>query len=126
LVNTLKLTAANAERMLALQFDRFYQTPKDAFSVFRALLQLPGVVRSAGPDHLEVLLQRPDSPKVAEALAMLILDLNHRTPRMLDGGPALSFHQLYVNQTAPSTNPHYRSSETSSAKLESLHAGDPL
>ena len=105
LVNALKLTAANAERMLALQFDRFYQNPKDAFSIFRGLLQLPGVVRSAGPDHLEVFLQRPDSPKVAEALTMLLVDLNHQTTRMLDGGPALSFHLLDVNQTAPSTDP---------------------
>jgi transposase len=105
LVNALKLTAANAERMLALQFDRFYQNSKDAFSIFRGLLQLPGFVRSAGPDHLEVLLQRPDSPKVAEALAMLLLDLNHQTPRMLDGGPALTFHLLDVNRTAPSTDP---------------------
>src|SRR5271165_62765 len=79
LVNALKLTAANAERMLALHFDRFYQNPKDAFSIFRGLLQLPGVVRSAGPDRLEVLLQRPDSPKVAEALALLLVDLNHQT-----------------------------------------------
>jgi hypothetical protein len=105
LVNALKLTAANTERMLALQFDRFYQNPKDAFSIFRGLLQLPGVVRSAGPDHLEVFLQRPDSPKVAEALAMLLVDLNYQTPRMLDGGAALSFHLLDVNQTAPSTDP---------------------
>lgn len=105
LVNALKLTAANAERMLALQFDRFYQNPKDVFSIFRGLLQLPGVVRSAGPDHLDVLLQRPDSPKVAEALAMLLLELNHQTPRMLDGGPALTFHLLDVNRTAPSTDP---------------------
>jgi len=105
LVNALKLTAANAERMLALQFDRFYQNPKDTFSIFRGLLQLPGVVRSAGPDHLEVLLQRPDSPKVAEALAMLLVDLNHKKPRMLDGGPVLTFHLLDINQTAPSTDP---------------------
>ena len=49
--------------MLAVHFDRFYQNPKDAFSIFRGLLQLPGIVRIAGPDHIEVLLQRPDSPR---------------------------------------------------------------
>ena len=70
-----------------------------------AQLQLPGIVRSAGPDHLDVLLQRPDSPKVAEALAMLLVDLNHQTPRMLDGGPVLTFHLLDINRTAPSTDP---------------------
>lgn len=105
LVNALKLTAANAERMLALHFDRFYQNPKDAFSIFRGLLQLPGIVRATGPDQIEVLLQRPDSPKVAAALASLLADLNHERPRMLAGGPILAFRLLDVNQTTPSTDP---------------------
>ena len=105
LVNALKLTAANAERMLALHFDRFYQNPKDAFSIFRGLLQLPGIVRTAGPDHIEVLLQRPDSSKVAEALGNFLADLNHENPRLLDGGPILAFRLLDVNQTTPSTDP---------------------
>lgn len=104
LVNALKLAAANAERMLAIHFDRFYQNPKDAFSVFRGLLQLPGTVRDVG-DHIEVLLQRPDSPKVAEALGSLLADLNTEKPRMPDGGPILAFRLLDVNQTAPSTDP---------------------
>ena len=105
LVNALKLTAANAERMLAVHFDRFYQNPKDAFSIFRGLLQLPGIVRAAGPDHIEVLLQRPDSSKVAEALGSLLTDLNHQKPRILNGGPILAFRLLDVNQTTPSTDP---------------------
>jgi transposase len=105
LVNALKLTAANAERMLALHFDRFYQNPKDAFSIFRGLLQLPGIVRATGPDQIEVLLQRPDSPKVAEALGSLLADLNHEKPRMLNGGPILAFRLLDVNQITPSTDP---------------------
>lgn len=101
LVNALKLAAANAERMLALRFNQFYQNPKDAFSIFRGLLQLPGVVRSTGPDHIEVLLQRPDSPKVAGALENLLIELNIDQGRMLDGGPILTFQVLDVNQTAP-------------------------
>lgn len=105
LVNALKLTAANAERMLAVHFDRFYQNPKDAFSIFRGLLQLPGIVRAAGPDHIEVLLQRPDSSKVAEALGSFLADLNHEKRRMLNGGPILAFRLLDVNQTTPSTDP---------------------
>jgi transposase len=105
LVNALKLTAANAERMLAVHFDRFYKNPKDAFSIFRGLLQLPGIVRAAGPDHIEVLLQRPDSSKVAEALGSFLTDLNHEKPRILDGGPILAFRLLDVNQTTPSTDP---------------------
>jgi hypothetical protein len=104
LVNALKLAAANAERMLAIHFDRFYQNPKDAFSIFRGLLQLPGVVRAAGSDHLEVLLQRPDSPKVAEALGSLLADLNTEKTRTLGGGPILAFRLLGVNPTTPSTD----------------------
>ena len=104
LVNAIKLAACNAERMLALHFDRFYQNPKDAFSIFRGLLQLPGVVRSDGPDRLEVLLHRPDSGKVARALEMLLADLNKQTPRMLDSGPILVFRLLDVNQIPPATD----------------------
>jgi hypothetical protein len=98
LVNTIKLAACNAERLLALHFDRFYQNPKDAFSIFRGLLQLPGIVRADGPDRVEVLLDRPDSGKVARALEQLLADLNNQTPRMLDGGPVLAFRLLDVNQ----------------------------
>jgi hypothetical protein len=100
LINALKLAGANAERMLALHLDRFYQNPKEVFSIFRGLLQLPGIVRHAGPDRVEVLLQRPGSPKVAEALQMLLADLNHQNPRWLHGGPILNFLLLDVNQTA--------------------------
>ncbi|MCX6634095.1 MAG: hypothetical protein NT090_03230, partial [Acidobacteria bacterium] len=54
LVNALKLAAGNSERALALRFDRHYKCSKDVFSVFRALLQSPGVVRDAGPGGIEV------------------------------------------------------------------------
>ena len=69
--------------MLALHFDRFYQNPKDA-----------NCPVSSGPQV-----------RIAEALAQLLVDLNHQTPRMLDGGPALTFHLLDVNRTGPSTDP---------------------
>src|SRR5205823_4710115 len=75
LVNGLKLATANAERMLALRFDQAYQCPKDAYSIFRALLHLPGIVRPTGPAHAEVILQRPDTEKVARALETLLADL---------------------------------------------------
>jgi len=101
LVNALKLAACNAERMLALRFDKFYQRPKDAFSVFRSLLQLPGVVRATDSDGIEVHLRRPDSDKVAHALEMLLADINNEKPRMPDGGPFLTFHLMGVNQIAP-------------------------
>jgi hypothetical protein len=104
LVNAIKLAACNAERMLALDFNRFYQNPKDAFSIFRGLLQLPGIVLADGPDRLQVLLHRPDSGKVARALELLLADLNSQTPRMLDGGPTLAFRLLDVNQIPPATD----------------------
>lgn len=101
-VNALMLAAANAERMLARRFDQSYQCPKDAFSIFRALLQLPGEVRPLTADHLEVDLQRPDSEKVASALAALLADLNQEPARMLGDGPILTFHLAGVSQNTPS------------------------
>jgi hypothetical protein len=101
LVNALKLATANAERMLALRFDQTYQCPKDAFSIFRALLHLPGIVRPTGPGNLEVALQRPDSEKVAQALENLLDDLNTQPPRMLADGPILSFRLTDVNTFLP-------------------------
>lgn len=102
IVNALKLAEANAERMLARRFDQAYRCPKDAFSVFRALLQLPGEVRPVTADHLEVHLQRPDSEKVASALAALLADLNQEPARMLGDGPILTFHLAAVSQNIPS------------------------
>jgi hypothetical protein len=102
IVNALKLAAANAERMLARRFDESYQCPKDAFSIFRALLQLPGELRPVTADHLEVHLQRPDSEKVASALAALLADLNREPARMLGDGPILTFYLADVSQNTPS------------------------
>src|SRR4029453_11830741 len=68
LVNAIKLATANAERMLALRFDRVYRCPKDAFSIFRGLLQSPGIVRQNGPDQLDVILKPPPSGKTAPPL----------------------------------------------------------
>lgn len=90
-VNTLKLVAANAERMVALRFHQYYQASNDVFSIFRALLHLPGTVRSIEADRLEVCLHRPDSPKIAHALDALLGDLNRDQPRLLGDGPILHF-----------------------------------
>lgn len=90
-INALKIVACNAERLLVRRFDEAYEQPKDAFSVFRALLHLPGHVRAAGPGNLEVCLHRPDSEKVAHALEALLADINQDPPRMLGAGPRLRF-----------------------------------
>ena len=98
IVNALKIAAANAERMLARLFDQSYQRPQDAFSVFRALLQLPGQVTPTAPDRLEICLHRPDSEKVARALQNVLPDLNHESPRLLGNGPILTFCLSDVNK----------------------------
>jgi hypothetical protein len=101
LVNAMKLATANAERMLAIRFDQAYRCPKDAFSIFRSLLHLPGLVHSTSPGQLQVLLQRPDSQKVAQALETLLDDLNTQQPRMLSDGPVLYFRLHDVNTFPP-------------------------
>ena len=98
IVNALKMAAANAERMLARLFAQFYQRPQDTFSVFRALLQLPGRVTATAPDRLEVRLHRPDSEKVARALEKVLADLNREQPRLLGDGPILTFGLSDVNK----------------------------
>jgi hypothetical protein len=91
LVNSLKLAAYNAERILALRFLRYYGRAQDAFSVFRALLHLPGEIRCSDRHRLDVLLDRPDSPKAAASLTALLGEINAETPRLLGSGPQLSF-----------------------------------
>lgn len=91
IVNSLKLAAYNAERMLALRFLNHYGRTKDVFSVFRALLQLPGRVHCLNRQHIEVELDRPDSAKVATALEALLAEINPEQPRLLGNGPRLSF-----------------------------------
>ena len=91
IVNALKLVACNAERVLALQFNRHYQQDKDVFSVFRALFHLSGTVERRSEEVLEVRLQRPEPAKVAQALEVLLQELNAERPRMLGDGPVLQF-----------------------------------
>lgn len=91
LVNTLKIAACNAEKLLVRRFNEVYDQPKDAFSVFRALLHLPGTVQTVTAGQLQVRLQRPDSEKVSHALELLLADINTQAPRMLGDGPRLSF-----------------------------------
>lgn len=91
LVNTLKIAACNAEKDLVRRFNEAYEQPKDAFSVFRSLLHLPGTVSSTQPDQLDIQLHRPDSDKTARALEILLGSINRESPRMLGDGPRLAF-----------------------------------
>ncbi len=90
-INALKIAACNAERLLVRRFDETYEQPKDAFSVFRGLLHLPGHICAVGPDDVRVRLQRPDSDKAARALDALLADINQDPPSMLGDGPRLRF-----------------------------------
>jgi hypothetical protein len=90
-INALKIAACNAERLLVQRFDETYEQPKDAFSVLRGLLHLPGDIRTTGPGDAEVRLKRPDGAKVARALDALLADINQNPPRMLGDGPRLHF-----------------------------------
>ena len=101
LVNALKLAAYNGERALALRFDRHYKCSKDVFSVFRSLLQSPGVVRDTGYGGIEVHLNRPDSKKVAHALELFLDELNKEKARLLGTGPILTYRMTNVNQIPP-------------------------
>ena len=104
LVNALKLVTANAEKMLALRFNRVYECSKDALSIFRGLLHLPGIVRRAGPDRIDVDLERPALDKVAIALQKLLTELNIQQSRMLATGPILVFRLTDVNISASLTS----------------------
>ena len=91
IVNSLKLAAHNAERLLALQFDRHYRQRKDVLSVFRALFHLSGTLTRCSAQRIEVSLERPSPEKVARALAALLAEINQEYPRLLGDGPALHF-----------------------------------
>ena len=106
IVNAIKLAAYNSERLLALRFNDYYGRRKDAFSVFRALLQLPGDVQRLSQNHIKVELQRPDSNKVATALEALMHELNQEKTRLLGDGPILSFALASsVNMNSLDTDP---------------------
>lgn len=91
LIQTLKLAAYNAERLLTRDFQRYYGQAKDVFSIFRGLLHLPGMISVRSADHWEVELQAPRPAKVAAALDLLLEDLNRQNAHFLGDGPRLEF-----------------------------------
>ena len=56
-----------------------------------------GVVRRVEPDRVEVVLDRPDSDKVATALQELLTELTTQQSRMFGTGPILAFRLDDVN-----------------------------
>jgi len=91
LVNAFKLIALNAERLLAMRFNKYYQQSKDVLSVFRSLLHLPGHIDYISTQQLEVRLARPQPEKLARALETLLEELNRDQVKMFNSGPMLHF-----------------------------------
>jgi transposase len=90
LVNAIKIATYNAERLLARHFFRHYKDPRDWFTVFRAVLHLPGSVMLDG-QTVRVTLTPPDQPRVKRALAAMLDDINRTNPRLFGAGPKLRF-----------------------------------
>ena len=90
-INALKIAACNAERLLVRRFDETYEQPKDAFSVFRGLLHLPGHIRAARSRLCRGPSPAPRLRKAARALQSLLADINQHPPRMLGEGLRLRF-----------------------------------
>jgi hypothetical protein len=91
LVNAFKLIALNAERLLAMRLNKYYQQSKDVLSVFRSLLHLPGHIDYISTERIEVRLERPQPERLARAMESLLEELNRDKLKMFDSGPMLYF-----------------------------------
>jgi hypothetical protein len=91
LVTGVKLATYNAERLLARRFFQHYQDPRDWLTVFRSLLQLPGVLRQEADGTIAVQLQAPDQSRIRRALVSFLAEINDMHPRMFGTGPARRF-----------------------------------
>jgi hypothetical protein len=79
-----RLLAFNAEAWLAEHFDAYLSDPDEYRAIMRNLLHLPGSF-SYGRTTITVTLDRPDSPRVARALEMLVEELNNGSSACLLG-----------------------------------------
>lgn len=90
-VTTLKIVAYNAERILARRFNQQLRDPNEYLSLFRALLRLHGSIQQLSPDICEVVLERPRTHKLREALDHVLLDLNANPGTCRPGGLIIRF-----------------------------------
>jgi len=79
-----RLLAFNAEAWLAEYFDAYPSDPAEYRAIMGNLLHLPGSF-SYGRTTITVTLDRPDSPRVARALEMLVEELNSGSSACLLG-----------------------------------------
>ncbi len=92
LVNAIKIATYNAERLLARQFFRHYQDQRDWLTVFRAILHLPGsITYQEESQQMQVTLRSPDSPRVRQALAAMLEEINALGPCAFGNSPKLKF-----------------------------------
>jgi len=81
----LRLLAFNAEAWLAEHLNAYLADPDEYRAITRNLLHHSGQLDYT-PDQITVTLDRPDSPRLARALALLTDELNN-TPARLPGDP---------------------------------------
>jgi transposase len=80
-----RLLAANAEHWLAHQLDAYLQDPNEYRAITRNLFHLGGTITYT-PQAITVTLDRPPTPKIGRALALLLEQLN-TTPPHIPGDP---------------------------------------
>jgi len=90
LVNAIKIATYNAEWWLARRFFRHYQNPHDWLTIFRSIIQLPGVI-TIDAGEVCVTLHPPDRAQVRQALAATLQEINTLQTRMGGDGPILRF-----------------------------------
>ncbi len=76
-----RLLAYNAELDLARALDRYLQDPDEYRALTRHLLHQPGSIHYT-PDRVTVTIQRPDAPRIARALTLLIDEINTTPPQL--------------------------------------------
>lgn len=87
MINAIKIAVSNAQQWLARKFQRHLKDTDEYRSRLRALLKQPGEVRyDAESRRLQARIHPPDVPRVREALAATIEELNAAAPKTMDGG----------------------------------------
>jgi hypothetical protein len=92
-----RLLAFNAEAWLAEHFNAYLGDPDEYRAIVRNLLHLGGTF-TYEHNSITVTLDRPDSPRVAQALALLAEELNTHSARLLGDRRALSYQVAAAGQ----------------------------
>lgn len=97
MINAIKIAVNNAEQWLARKFQHYLKDADEYRIWLRSLLKQPGEIRyETKSRRLLARIYPPDIPKVREALAALISELNGDCPKTMDGG-----WQLVLTMGAP-------------------------